>query len=139
MMARRATTDWRQTAGQGVRWGVKSVGGLLVNLALLTVWVDVVGLSPALAIVPNYAILSVAGYVVTDRWVYPEGLSPGTWRGHGRQYVGQQVAMLLSKGINFVLYLVLLPVVEYRVAWVLGAVVSVVLTFSLTRWWWEAN
>lgn len=121
---------------QGSKWALKSVGGLLANLALLTVWVDVVGLHPAVAIVPNFVIISIAGYAITDQWIFPDGVSPQSVSEHVRQYVGMQSANIVGKAGNYGIYLIALPVIDYRAAWVLGAGVTFALSFTLNRWWW---
>jgi putative flippase GtrA len=122
-----------------VKWGLKAVGGLLANLALLTFWVEWVGLPPWLAIAPNFLLISVAGYAVANWWIWPEGVTPATWRGHLTQYVGMQVANLGGKVANYLLYLGLIPLVDYRVAWLVGAVVTFLLTFVLNRAWWTRS
>lgn len=128
-----------KTLGQMMRWGVSSVGGLVANIALLTVWVDHAGLHPAVAIVPNFVLLSTASYLVTNHWIFPEGVSPSGIREHVTQYAGTEGAMLAGKGANYLVYLALLPVLDYRVAWVVGAVATFLVTFGLNKWWWTAR
>lgn len=127
----------QQSVVQAIKWGVKAVGGLIANLALLTVWVDYLGIHPAIAILPNFVLVSLAGYTVANHWIFPDGVTPTTWRGHATQYAGMQAAVLTSKAANFALYLLLLPFVEYRLAWVAGAIVTFALTFGLNKAWWE--
>jgi putative flippase GtrA len=122
-----------------IKWGLKAAGGLAANIVLLTLWVDAVGLPPSLAIAPNFVLISATGYTVADRWIWPEGVSPTTWRGHARQYVGMQTANMAGKVANYLVYLVLLPVVAYQVAWVVGAVATFMLTFAANRWWWRGR
>lgn len=122
-----------------LKWGLKGVAGLAANLALLTVWVEVVGLPAWLAIAPNFVLLSTAGYLVASRWIWPDGVSPSSWRGHAVQYLGQQTAMVAGKAGNYLLYLVLLPVVRYQLAWFVGAVTTFLLTFVLNQWWWNRH
>lgn len=121
-----------------VRWGVKSVGGLAANLALLTVWVELAGVPAEYAVALNWLLISVAGYVVTDRWVFQAAETPGGVRANLRRYLGMQSVMALSKGVNYALYLALLWAgVEYHVAWVAGAVVVFVVTFAGNRLLWH--
>ncbi len=123
---------------QSIKWGVKSVGGLAANIALLTLWVDYLGVHPALAIVPNFIIISAVGYTVTNRWIFPDGVSPDTARGHARQYAGMQGANLAGKAGNYLVYLVALPLVDYRIAWVAGAILTFAVTFGLNKLWWDS-
>lgn len=113
------------------KWGVKSVGGLVANLLLLTLWVDGIGIPPALAIPINWVLISIAGYMVSDQWVFAD-LHDGdsTLREHAQRYVSMQSVMAAGKLVNYGLYILLLPVVDYRVAWVIGAVVVFAVTFN---------
>lgn len=122
-----------------IKWGLKAVGGLALNVALLTVWVDVVGLNEVLAIVPNFVIISTLGYTITNRWIWPDGVSPTSPRGHARQYLGMQAANFAGKAANFAIYILLLAWVPYQVAWVLGAVLTFTVTFLLNQWWWDGR
>lgn len=128
-----------QTVIQGLKWLAKSVGGLLANLKLLTLWVEYANLSPAIAIIPNFFIISVVGYTVTNRWIWPDGVTPSNVRGHLTQYAGMQAANAGGKMGNYAVFLVLLPFVDYRVAWVIGAGVTFLITFSLNKRWWERS
>jgi len=125
-----------KTVGQMVRWGVSSVGGLVANIALLTLWVDIVGLHPAVAIIPNFVFISAASYLLASHWVFPDGVSPSSLVGHIRQWAGTETAMLAGKVANYIIYLVLLPRIDYRLAWIVGAVATFLVTFSLNKWWW---
>jgi len=120
-----------------VRYGIKAVGGLVVGLALLTVWVDIVGIPPAIAALVNMAVLGVVGTLVMDRWVYQSAPTAITLRGFLRRLVGAQVAVLSSKGVNYVVYVGLLALVPYQLAWFIGALVSFGLSFVLTRGWFR--
>jgi putative flippase GtrA len=131
-------TDHRD-ARRLVRWGLKAVGGLAANLALLTLWVDVVGFAAWWAVGINWLLISLVGFAVTDRWVYGATDSPDGWMALARRYLGLQSVMAGSKAANWLLYVALLPVVDYRVAWALGAVVTFLATFAGSRWLWTAS
>lgn len=122
---------------RAVRWGVKSVGGLAANLALLTVWVDGLGFAAWWAIGINWVLISLAGYVVTDRWVFGGTPSPAGLVANARRWVGMQSVMGIGKLVNYLVYVLFLPVVDYRVAWVIGAVLTFLATFSGNRWLWS--
>jgi putative flippase GtrA len=119
-----------------MKWGLKAGGGLAANVALLTVWVDGLGIQPWAAIPINFVLISLAGYTLTNRWIWPGGVSPSSWREHLRQYLGMQAANFGGKTANYALYLVLLPVADYRLAWVAGAGATFLLTYVLNRYWW---
>jgi putative flippase GtrA len=122
-----------------VRWGIKSVGGLLANLALLTLWVDVVGFAAWWAIGINWILVSLVGYVVTDRWVFANGESATGLVGNIKRYIGMQGVMSTGKAANYVIYLGLLSVVDYRIAWTVGAIVTFAVTFAGNRWLWVSD
>lgn len=124
-------------ARQSVRWAVRATIGLALNLALLTLWVDHVGLRAELAIIPNWVLLSTAMYVVTDRWVFAEFGSPPSLVAHLKQFVGSESIMFASKAANYGIYVVLLQVIDYRLAWVAGAGVTFVASFGLNHLWWQ--
>lgn len=119
-----------------VRWGVKSVGGLVANLLLLTLWVDVVGFAAWWAVGINWILISIGGYLVADNWVFRDGKSATGLVDNVKRYLGMQGVMSTGKAANYVIYLGLLSVVDYRVAWATGAVVTFLVTFVGTRWLW---
>lgn len=120
-----------------VRWIAKSGFGLTLNLALLTVWVDGAGIRPELAVFINWAILSVYGYLMARWWVFDDAISPDGVRGHLRQYVGMQGILAGGKLVNYVVYVALVWLhIDYRVAWVLGAGVGLLVSFGGNREWW---
>lgn len=125
-----------RTLGQLVRWGIRAVGGLAVNIILLTFWVEYVGLAEWLAIIPNWVILSVTMYAVTDKWVFAGFESASSLAGHVKQFAGSESIMLAAKGLNYAIYLGLLSLIDYRLAWIVGAVISFGVTFLGNRWWW---
>lgn len=138
--ARTAGRRYQMQLREVMAWGLKSVGGLVLNLALLTVWVDYVGLAAELAIFPNWLLISLLGYVFTDRVVFPSAESPVGWIAKGRRYIGMQSVMALSKALNYGIYVVLLWVnVEYRIAWVIGAVVTFSISFLGNRRLWTRS
>jgi len=135
-----STVDWQRlpvVEPELIRYGIKAVGGLAVGLVLLTVWVDVVGIPPAIAALVNMVLLGIIGTVILDRWVYQETATATTLRGFARRLVGAQAAMLSSKAVNYAIYVALLRYVPYQLAWALGAVVSFALSFVLTRGWFQ--
>lgn len=123
-----------------VAWGVKSVGGLLLNLGLLTLWVEYGGLSPELAIFPNWLLISLLGYVFTDRVVFPESESPVGVVATFRRYLSMQGVMAVSKALNYGIYVGLLWVsVPYQLAWAVGAVVTFGVSFLGNRTLWTRS
>lgn len=126
-----------RTLSQGVRWLIRAGVGLAANIVLLTLWVDYVNIPAWLAIVPNWVILSLSMYAVTDRWVFKELRSPHGLREHATRFVGSESIMTASKAVNYLIYVALLGIVDYRLAWIIGAGVTVVLTFAGNRWWWQ--
>lgn len=123
--------------GQVVRWGIKSVGGLLANLGLLTVWVEYLAIPPEFAVGINWLLISLVGYVVTDKWVFGESESPTGPLAIAKQYLGMQSVMTVGKLLNYAIYVGLIHIGnDYRVAWASGAVVVFIATFLGNRYLW---
>lgn len=122
-----------------VRWGLKSGAALAINVALLTVWVEIGGIEPEWAALLNAAIIPPAMYAVVDRWVFSNRESPESLRGHIRQFVGMYTANSVAKIGNYGIYLTLIwASVPYQAAWVIGAVIMFLVSFGLNRRWWAA-
>lgn len=120
-----------------IRWAVKSGIGLGVNLALLTVWVDSFGVPPQVAIFINGGLLSVYGYLVTMWWVFDDTKQIQSVRGHVKQFLGMQGILAGGKIVNYLIYVALIWAgIDYRVSWVLGALVGLVISFGGNRTWW---
>lgn len=124
---------------QILKWGVSSVGGLVANLVLLTVWVDGAGIPPEFAVVINFVLISAGSYALANWWVFADGVSPATARGHAKQWAGMETGMVAGKAANYVIYLALLPVTDYRIAWTVGAVATFGVTYGLNKLWWERS
>lgn len=123
---------------QTVRWFGKSLAGLVLNLALLTVWVDGLGLEAWWAVGINWILLAAMGYVLADQWVFQNFSSPGSLRSHARQFVSMQGVMGAGKVLNYIVYVLLLQLVDYRLAWVAGAGVSFSITLAGNRYLWDS-
>lgn len=76
------------------------------------------------------------GYVVTHRWVFKETKSLSGVVDHLRQYIGMQGILAGGKVVNYVVYVVLLQAIDYRIAWVVGAGVGLLVSFGGNRKWW---
>lgn len=123
-----------------VRWAAKSGVGLGINLILLTVWVDGLGIPPQVAIFINWALLSVYGYLVTRHWVFEDTKRIQGVRGHVRQFLGMQGILASGKVVNYLVFIVILEFgVDYRLSWVLGAVVGLAVSFGGNRAWWTRS
>jgi len=128
----------RLLAYEPVRYLAKGGAGMVVGLALLTVWVDGVGIAPELAILINWVLIGIVGTVVLDRWVF-EGDPATTLRGFGERLAGAQSAQLVGKGANYIIFVGLLRVTDrYRLAWVAGALATAALTYALNRLWFRS-
>jgi len=121
-----------------VRFGLKGGTGVLVNLALLTVFVDVVAIPPEWAVFCAWAITLVPGYIATDKWVFSIFPSPEGVVGHGQRGGVFYAIMWGGKALNYGIYLVLLHVgLFYQGAWVAGAVAVFPITFGLNYVVWK--
>jgi len=120
-----------------VRYFAQSLAGLIVGLALLTAWVEVVGLRPELAVLINWLLLGIVNCLILDRWVFA-GPAASTVRDFAHRFVGYQAAMLTSKGLNYAVFVALIWAgVIYQLAWVAGAGLSFGLSLALNRRWFD--
>lgn len=125
-----------QSLRELTKWGLKSTAALGANLALLTIWVDHAGIPPELAVLINIPLITSVAYIVTDKWVFSRHESPSGLRGHVRQYVGMQAVNMSGKLVNYLLYVILLRYIDYRLAWVVGAITVFLYTFAGNQRWW---
>lgn len=125
-----------QRRRDAVRWLVKSGGGYLLGIAGLALWIDGLGVAAEWAALLNWAIISVLSYLLVNWWVFGDSDSP-TGLGHVRRYASMQSVMVVSKGINYLIYLGLLAVTHYAVAWTVGAVATLAISFFGNRLLWR--
>lgn len=123
------------------KFGAKGGTGLLLNIVLLTVVVDVVGVPPQWAVFIVWAATLIPGYVVMDRFVFSAFPSPSGVGDHGQRGALHYAVMWSGKGANYVIYYVLLSVhgMPYQVAWGIGAVAVVPWTFGGNYWLWKKD
>lgn len=122
------------------KFGAKGGTGVVVNVILLTVLVDFVGIPARWAIFVAWAITLVPGYLATDLWVFSVFPSPDTATQHGQRGTLFYAVMWIGKGLNYVIYFVLLEVgIFYQGAWVVGAIVVFPWTFGANYWLWKKN
>lgn len=121
------------------RYGVKGAAFVLINVAVQMVLVELGGLHPATAAALSTATLPLLGYVAMNRFVFPDARASSR-RAHLKrfgQYVGVNYS---SKLVNYVLFLALLWIgVWYPAAYIIGAGVVFIGSFSLNRWLWHGE
>jgi putative flippase GtrA len=123
--------DW----GVRVRYFAQSLGGLVVGLALLTLWVEWLAVSAWAAALVNFVLMGAVQCAIADRWVFG-GDAATTLRTFARRLVGYQAAMLSSKGLNYIVFVGLVKVgVVYQLAWLVGAGLSFGVSLALNRQW----
>lgn len=123
-----------------VRYGLK--GGLQtgLNVALMTGLVELGKLRPAVAAIVSTCTLLVLGYVLMNRFVFPDGDIPDTKRGHIGRAARYYAVILSGKALNYGLFVVLLSIgVWYPLAWVVGAGTVFIGTFGGNRWLWSSK
>lgn len=126
---------WVGGWGVRVRYFAQSLGGLVVGLALLTLWVEWLAVPPWAAAIVNFALMGAVQCAIADRWVFA-GDAATTLRAFAYRLLGYQAAMLSSKGLNYVVFISLLQVdVVYQKAWVVGAGLSFAVSLALNKRW----
>lgn len=134
---RRPDRDWRRLVRQAVRYGVSAGLGLVVNVTLLVVLVEWVGLSTTTAPVVSLAVALSVTLGLTDHWVFRRHRSRDL-RTVAERTPAYLLVMLVGKAVNYGIYLALTTAgVPYPVAWVTGTGVVFVGTFSANRVVWQ--
>lgn len=121
-----------------VRFGFKGGVGVLVNLGLLTMFVDGFGVDPQWAVFGAWAITLVPGYLATDKWVFNIFPSPDGVVGHSQRGGVFYAIMWGGKALNYGIYLALLHLgLFYQGAWFVGAIAVFPITFGFNYVVWK--
>lgn len=121
-----------------VKFGIKGAVGLGFTVALLTVAVDGLGLSHALAAPLVWAVKVVPGYIAVDKWVFDLFPSPDGLAGHGRRGAIFYAVQWSGKALNYLIYLALIEFgLLYQGAWIVGALAVFPLIFGVNWLVWE--
>lgn len=122
-----------KTAVQMGRYAAKGAIATIVNVLLMSGFVEVGGLRPTVAAIISTGILiPVLGYPMMTRYVFK------THDGIQVRRLGKYAATILSgKGLNYAVFAVLLHVgVWYPAAWVIGSATVFLGTFTVNRRIW---
>lgn len=129
--------DSRRTVTQITRYGITGGGGLILNLALLIGFVDLFGFPESIAALLSTGLTLFMTFFVIERWVFTSYLSDDGRAAFKRAPI-YYLVMISGKGVNFVIYLMLLSVnVWYPVAWGSGSIVVFGGTFLMNRFVWR--
>jgi putative flippase GtrA len=118
-----------------LRYGMKGGSTMVLNIAMMAALVEVGGVPPQWAAIASTAAVICVGYVLMHYFVFP-GAAEG---GHARRGPAYVAVIASGKLANYVLFLVLLSVVPYPVAWVLGAGVVFLGLYAVNRWLWHGE
>lgn len=121
------------------RYGAKGAAFVGLNVAVQVALVEAGGMSPELAAALSTACMPLLGYVAMNRFVFPDAESVTGWASL-RRFGAYYATNLSSKAVNYGLFLALLWAgVWYPVAYVAGAAVVFVGTFTVNRWLWHGS
>lgn len=131
----------RATANQSLleflRYGITGGAGLVLNLACLTLLVEVGGLPEEFAAVISVTLALLATFLSTERWVFTS-YSASQQDTVLRRAPMYYVTMIAGKGVNYVIYLALIGAgVWYPLSWALGSVLVFFGTFLTNRYIWR--
>lgn len=136
MIRERTDEDLLALARQLLRYGVTGGTGLLFNLALLAVLVELAGVPATWGPILSTSAAFGLTFLLTERWVFGRFRSPDarTVAGRATAYYG---VMAAGKLLNYGIYLLLLGwAVPYLLAWVVGSVLVFFGTFAANRYLW---
>lgn len=123
-----------------VRYGLKGLGFVGLNIAVQMALVELGGLRPAVAAAVSTACMPFLGYVAMNRFVFPDAGAAETRRGYVTRFGKYYATNLSSKAANYGIFLALLYVgVWYPVAYAVGAGVVFLGTFSLNNYFWHGE
>jgi putative flippase GtrA len=117
------------TLREMIRYGLKGGSTLLANVSLMSVLVEIVGLPPEIAAILSTTAMTVVGYLLMYHWVFPSS-DPDS---HLKRGVTYYLLIFTGKAVNYVLFLALLAVVPYPVAWIGGAGIVFLGLFTANR------
>lgn len=136
-MLSKFTPDWFV---QMVKYAIKGGTGMIVNVILLTIVVDIIGISKALGVPVVWVATLIPSYLFVDRWVFKLFPSPDGLTANVERSLAFYSIMWSGKGINYLLYLALIQFgFWYQAAWIAGAIVVFPFNFAANRWVWEQN
>ncbi len=112
-----------------VRYGVHSIGGFALNVALLAVLVELAGMHAAVAPILSVAVTFLVCFPVADQWVFSNRNGP-----LHRRFVAYISVLTSAKAISYVGYVVLLLVgLHYLVAWLVASCVVFLTSYRSHR------
>lgn len=111
--------------------------GLLANVLFLVVLVEVGGVPEQYGAIISTVTVLLGSFTLTNWWVFAAAPSEPSAGSVLKRGVSYYAIMLTGKGINYLLYLLILSVgVWYPVAWIVGSVVVFVGTYTANRLLW---
>lgn len=121
---------------QVIRFAVVGGTGLIANILLLVLFVEMLNIAERLAAIYSTLIVLIGGFIATNWWVFTgkDNNSANTLLKRGSSYY---TIMLTSKLVNYGIYSVLISIdIWYPLAWATGSVCVFLATFSLNRLVW---
>lgn len=122
-----------------LRYGLKGVAFVALNVAVQIALVESGTLRPEWAAAVSTAAMPLLGYVAMHHYVFPGADAP-TLRGHARRFAQYYTVNMSSKVLNYGLFLAFLWAgVWYPLAYVAGAAVVFLASFTVNRWVWHGS
>lgn len=122
---------------EACRYGLKGGAFVALNVLVQITLVEGGGVRPAIAAALSTASMPLLGYVAMNRFVFPDAATADSHLKRFGQYYGVNLS---SKALNYGLFLAFLWAgVWYPLAYLLGAAVVFVGTFTVNRWLWHGG
>lgn len=122
------------------RYGLKGAGFVALNIGMQMLLVESGTLQPAVAALLTTAAMPLLGYIAMNRFVFPQAESAPTRRSYLTRFAKYYGVNLSSKAVNYLLFLTFLTAgIWYPLAYLLGAALVFVATFSIHRWLWHGQ
>jgi len=122
------------------RYGLHGAAFVLLNISIQIFLVEVGGLHPAIAGALSTASMPFFGYVLMNRFVFPKAGAEPRPRQYLTRFVQYYAVNMVSKIINYALFLGFLFVgLWYPVAYLCGAIIVFLLSFIVNRRLWHGQ
>jgi putative flippase GtrA len=127
----------KRTTTDVVRYGASSSAGLALNMGLLVVLVETIGVPKLPAAALSVAISLTLTFLLTEKWVFKR-YSLEAAQSTSKRLPAYYATMVGSKALNFGVYTALLTIgVWYPLAWFSGSALIFLVTFTVNKRIWR--
>lgn len=117
-----------------IKFGVTSLAGLIVNVSILVLLVEVVRLPEWMGGAISMALTPVLIFPFVNNWVFDSELVDINIVVQLQRFVGYYTSIMASKLVNYVIFIVLITIdVWYPISWAIGSIATFLFTYSVNN------